>query len=385
MTSPGGAAIVPTTENCRFCWMCRHVCPVGVVTQRETYTPHAWALTVESVKRGQLQWNDESAAVMYACADCGLCRAHCATDQPLPDAIAAAREAIVAAGHAPSVVLELRDRFTSQGHPYTARVSAASAEPRGDRAAGASAGASDERRVTALFVGDAACHLAPESVEAARWLLDTAGVEAVPVGVGRASGWLASSVGLRDVAWSLAQRVLAEIQEVGATELLVLSAADRWAFGHVLPVRLGLSWPAGVKVKSAVDVLAGANASGRLQFRVQSGAAYAYHDPCHSPRLEQDGAGARQLLDAALGASNARPLFWREGRAHPCGAIGGLEFTHPPIAQALAESRFSDARAVGAARLVTDDPSCADHLKRVAPRDVLVENLYDVLASACVR
>jgi len=44
----------PVTENCRFCWMCRHVCPVGRVTSRETLTPHAWALTIESVKRGQL-------------------------------------------------------------------------------------------------------------------------------------------------------------------------------------------------------------------------------------------------------------------------------------------------------------------------------------------
>ena len=47
-------APVPTTENCRFCWMCRQACPVGHVSHRETYTPHAWALTIESVKRGQL-------------------------------------------------------------------------------------------------------------------------------------------------------------------------------------------------------------------------------------------------------------------------------------------------------------------------------------------
>src|SRR5262245_26975030 len=97
-------APVPTTENCRFCWMCRQACPVGHVSHRETYTPHAWALTIESVKRGQLEWNDESVSVLYACADCGLCQAHCATDQPLPDAIAQARAEVVAAGKAPAAV-----------------------------------------------------------------------------------------------------------------------------------------------------------------------------------------------------------------------------------------------------------------------------------------
>ena len=76
-----------TTEGCRYCWMCRHACPVGHVTARETYTPHAWALLIESVARKQIAWNRESADVMFACADCGLCQAHCATDQPLPDAL----------------------------------------------------------------------------------------------------------------------------------------------------------------------------------------------------------------------------------------------------------------------------------------------------------
>jgi len=382
MTSGAGAAGVPTTENCRFCWMCRHVCPVGFVTQRETYTPHAWALTVESVKRGQLQWNAESADVMYACADCGLCQAHCATDQPLPDAIAAAREAIVAVGGAPSAVLELRDRLALHGHPYPPGRAAAPGPARDARAGTSSAGA---RRPTALFVGDAAHHLAPSAVDAAKSMLEIAGVPTVPVGVGRSSGWLASSIGLRDVASGLAQQVLEEIREVGASEVIVLSTADRWAFEHVFPVRLGITWPTDVIVREAVDVLAEASASGRLRLRRQPGTAYAYHDPCHGPRLGRDGSAARRLLDTVMGASEARALFWREGRAHPCGAIGGLEFTHPAIARALAESRLLDARAAGAARLVTDDASCSDHLKRVAPADILVENLYDVLASACVR
>ena len=82
---------VPTTENCRYCLMCRHVCPVGHVTHLETLTPHGWGLTIESVKRGLLTWNAETINVLYSCADCGACRANCVTDQPLPDAIASAR------------------------------------------------------------------------------------------------------------------------------------------------------------------------------------------------------------------------------------------------------------------------------------------------------
>ena len=36
---------IEAVHGCRYCWMCRHVCPVGHVTHRETHTPHAWALS----------------------------------------------------------------------------------------------------------------------------------------------------------------------------------------------------------------------------------------------------------------------------------------------------------------------------------------------------
>ena len=38
--------VIDTTENCRFCLMCRHVAPVGLITYQETLTPHGIALTV---------------------------------------------------------------------------------------------------------------------------------------------------------------------------------------------------------------------------------------------------------------------------------------------------------------------------------------------------
>ena len=49
---------VSTTDNCRYCLMCRHVCPVGHVTRLETLTPHGWGLLISSVHRGLLTWTD---------------------------------------------------------------------------------------------------------------------------------------------------------------------------------------------------------------------------------------------------------------------------------------------------------------------------------------
>jgi Fe-S oxidoreductase len=350
-------------HGCRYCWMCRHVCPVGHVTALETLTPHAWALLIDAVGRGLASWNDETVGVLYACADCGMCRAHCKTDQPLPDAIVSARGEVVAAGHAPAAVREIEARLRQWANPYEA------VAPR-----------ESGRGATALFVGDAATHRLPGVVDAALALLAAAGVTAEPIGVGRSTGLVASALGLRETARMLAAAVLGEVRAAGCREVLVLGPGDRYALTSVYPARLGFPWPEGVAVREVVDVLAEALANGRLGFTPDAGSApYTYYDPCHAPRVGRDGRAPRALLAGALGASGARSMFWREDRAHPCGAIGGLEFTHPEIAGHLADARLADARQAGARRVITEDPSCLHHLRSRGAADLEVAGLFDVL------
>jgi Fe-S oxidoreductase len=135
-------------------------------------------------------------------------------------------------------------------------------------------------------------------------------------------------------------------------------------------------------VKDVTTVLHNALAEGRLRFRpTTAGApAYAYHDPCHAARLARVHAAPRALLGAALGVAHARQLFRREGRAHPCGAVVGLVFTHPAIAAQLAEARLADATTAGAEWLITDDARCLHHLRMHASGAVQVRGFYETLA-----
>ncbi|HWB17789.1 MAG TPA: (Fe-S)-binding protein [Vicinamibacterales bacterium] len=368
MSAPAASGVraVPTTENCRFCWMCRHACPVGHVTHRETYTPHAWALEIESVRRGQIAWDASTVSVLYACADCGLCRAHCATDQPLPDAIVAARAEVAAAGAAPAVVYDIERRLRRH-----LDAGAAVRSSNASRRASSSVG---------LFVGDVSDTARARVVESAVALLAAAGISVTEIGAGRPTGRTAVSLGLRDVAADLARAVIEDVQSAGVDELIVLTPGDRWAFESVYADRLGLEWPAGVRVTEAIVVLARALAAGSLSFRAPDGARpYAYHDPCDTPRLDRDHAAPRALAAAALGADAARSFFWREHRAHPCGAIGGLDVTHPDIAATLAAARLDDARIAGAQWIVTEDPTCSQHLAAHASDGVEVHNLFELL------
>lgn len=349
-----------TTEDCRYCWMCRHVCPVGHVTKLETHTPHAWALLIASVKRGTLQWNAETADVLYQCADCGMCRTHCVTDRPLPEAIALARAEVAGAGLAPRAVYALRDSLVRQ----------ATSMPASDTG----------RADVALFAGDTTTGVGAASLDAALALLAAAGVRPATIGRGLSNGVVASTLGFPDLAQAQARAVLSEIERAGSRQLLVLSAADRYAFERVFVERLGVAWPEHVVLTEVTTVLADAVAQGRLAFRRDDKApSYAYHDPCHAPRIDRDGAVPRTLLSAALGEASARALFWRAGRAHPCGAVGGLEITQPAIAAQLADARLADATAAGASWLVTDDPSCLRHLQSRSAAGVSVVGLYELL------
>ena len=171
------ALAIATTDNCRYCLMCRHVCPVGHVTLLETLTPHGWGLLIASERRGLIAWNASSVEKLFSCADCGACRAHCVTDQPLPNAIAAARAEVIARNLAPATVVAAGEALAQWGNPYKP------IKPQPATGTGE----------VALFVGDEAAYLWPEVLPAVLKLLAATGVTPVLSGAGRNNGYLPTS------------------------------------------------------------------------------------------------------------------------------------------------------------------------------------------------
>lgn len=356
--------VVLTTDNCRYCLMCRHVCPVGHVTCRETLTPHGWGLIIASARRGLLEWNEETVAVLYSCADCGTCRAHCVTDQPLPEAIAAARTEVAGDGLASPKVTKVHQALQQWGNPFKEQ------EPRPAKGEGE----------IALFVGDDAQYLWPTALEAALKLLKRVGVEPVLIGVGRNNGYLATSLGFPETAKSLAQTNLDDLKGSGASHLLVLTPGDFFVFSQLYDERLGIEWPQEVVLQEVLTFLAEKLEAGTLKFKQsKEDTPYAYIDPTHSVRVTTRYDAPRQLLAAVL-PTPGQELFWRRERTHPCGN-GALQFTNPHIATHLDYSRLDDALKAGARVIVSEDPGCLRRLSQHAERFGLrVQGLYELLA-----
>jgi len=355
--------VIDTTEGCRYCLMCRHVCPVTRVTFNEATSPHGWALEIASVRRGLLEWNAETTNLLYQCADCGLCNAFCVTDQPLPQAIVAARADVVAGGHAPASVARVDATLRQWGNMYGEAVQDTPGP---------------ERAEVALFAGDAAWYRERDHLVAAQRLLKAAGIEHGLMAAGRSSGYLAYTLGLHETARELALATVAEIQRSGCGTLLALSPEQAFTFTAVYP-QLGAPLPDEVEVIELTVLLARLLDEGRLKLRAAP-IDLAYHDPCQAPRIDGRWRAPRRLLSAATSLP-LREAFWREQRAAPCGASGGLPWTQPGLANALAQAALKDVALRGARLLVTDAPGCLTHLRTSADgQGVLLRGLYEVLA-----
>ena len=106
-----------TIDACRFCWMCRHICPIGNVTGQERNNARARALSLSMVERG-FDLTEDIVANVYECALCGACTNDCATGW---DPVAFTKEVRLEAvinGVVPEYILKLVENIENTGNPY---------------------------------------------------------------------------------------------------------------------------------------------------------------------------------------------------------------------------------------------------------------------------
>ncbi len=101
-------------DNCRFCWMCRHVCPIGLRTGKEINTPRAKGLLTAMEKRG-FPMDKAAAQAFYECTLCGSCSNDCATGFEPPVFIREARTQAAVEGLLPVAVDRTVKRILDTG------------------------------------------------------------------------------------------------------------------------------------------------------------------------------------------------------------------------------------------------------------------------------
>ena len=101
-------------EKCRFCWMCRHLCPVQHQTGKELNTPRAKGLLLSMVNKKAQEFDKDMGQAMYECLLCDACTNDCATGYQPPLFIREARTEAVVSEVAPQSVMKLIEEYS---HP----------------------------------------------------------------------------------------------------------------------------------------------------------------------------------------------------------------------------------------------------------------------------
>ncbi|MEE0970167.1 MAG: (Fe-S)-binding protein, partial [Clostridia bacterium] len=153
-------------DSCRFCWMCRHICPIGNATGQERNTSRARALALSLVARDAVDYSEDIINNVYECSLCGACVKECVTGW---DPVMFAKEArLVAAleGKLPEYIVKMVTNLNEKGNIYGAELDSA-LKAKLDSMKGAD---------TVLFLGADARYKCPENALRAIELLEKAGV-----------------------------------------------------------------------------------------------------------------------------------------------------------------------------------------------------------------
>ncbi|MBO5280531.1 MAG: (Fe-S)-binding protein [Clostridia bacterium] len=154
-------------DACRFCWMCRHICPIGNATGLERNTSRARALGLSLVNR-EAYGIEEVVDNVYECACCGACTKECVTGW---DPVMFTKEARLDAameGKLPEYINVLVDNCLATGNAYGAT------EIDADLKAAIAAHAA--KTDTLLFLGVDAMYKVPGAAINAIKVLEKAGV-----------------------------------------------------------------------------------------------------------------------------------------------------------------------------------------------------------------
>jgi len=354
-------------DACRFCWMCRHVCPVGLVTGREANTPRARGLLISMDSRG-IPLSAESAGLMYQCSLCGACANDCVTGyDPLLFTREARRDA-VAKNFLPDNVRQALDRAWAgniTGEAVDETLLKAVAElPR--------------QAENVLYLGDIGLRSGAQSAFGLIAVLKKA---SVPFTVLRdepdAGAMLFDLIGMTEELRAVAGACLTRVRDAGAKTIIALDPTYARFFKHECE-EMGLM--DGLAVTTATSLVDKLLASDAIRLKKSFCEAATFHDPCRLARDLDETESARNIIKT-LGITLTE-MFLNRKQTKCCGGTV-LSQTYPDMADDVARGRWMDAQEAEATTLITACPGCLCLMERNAPQGMVVRDLFALVAEAC--
>ena len=344
-------------EKCRFCFMCRHLCPVQLQTGKEINTPRAKGLVLSMVNKGTETFDKDMANTMYECMLCDACVNDCATGYQPPVYIREARTEAVVNDLAPEAVMELIENIEKSGNIYGQQKPSFAQE------------GSD----VLVYIGEVAACKAPEMAKNLLAVLSKAGVSAKVLADEPASGvMLADLMGYVDEVAQQAKACAAAINATGLKTVVVLDSYD----AEIMKQRYA-QWGAEIEAEivTATAFVAKLIEEGKLAAKTGDTLA-SCHDDDRLARTFYEFAPIRAMAKAA-GYQNTE-MFNKERLAKSCGTAVALAYM-PRITTMVAGGRWDDLKRTEAKVMLTANPQAYLCLSQAVPEGYQLVDLYGAL------
>ena len=355
---------------CHACWMCRHVCPIGLTTGKETHTPRGKAQLCLTIEHG----NDvlkESAEAMYACFFCNNCSDWCEAGFEPSRYIRDARRYIVSRDLLPGNIRPVVEAAMKSGG--TLYGTKEFPKELADAAAGL-----PEKAPVLLVLGDTAVMKKPEIAKALMSLLKKACVEFTVLKNEPSPGNdLYDLIGELAEVKEVAGNFMATAEKTGCRDMVVLDPYCAKVLKQDYP-RWGISPDAAVH--TATSYIAELIANGKLSVKKKESRLVTYHDPSRLARDLDETEPARKIIAAVAG--NFKEIFLNKNNTRCCGNEAVASYA-PKIVAGTARMRMDDVLRTGAELLVTASPACNRILSEVSVPAVAVEDIFSLLERCC--
>ena len=362
-------------DACRFCFMCRHVCTMGLATGWESDTPRGRALMLFKVLRGFEKYNADLVQSIYRSALSGMCESWCKGGYKPTEAVLAARKDIVEQGIEPEGARRIKENILETGNPFGL--------PAGERfkAIEIPGGVNSERTAEVLYyAGCATAYLRPEIASAFLRILSRCGVDFTMLDDEISSGKPLTVLGYGDEAKQLAEKLAAKIKATGCRAIVTTCPSSFDALKNDYP-SMGIDLD-GIEVLHASEYLNRLVSEGKLMPRKSLDRTVAVLDSDRLGRFNGLYDVPRNLLKAIPGVKLVE-MSWTRDLAHSCAETGGvLRQIYPELIPPLAERILAEAGSSGARVLATSCPVTKHSLLEAVKGEIEIRDIVELVAEA---
>ena len=354
-------------DACRFCWMCRHICPVAGSTGSEAWNPRSRGLMVSMIERGT-EYNSEIAETMYHCTMCDACSNDCVTGFKPTDFIREARMLAVVNDIAPKAIMKEIENILEKDNIFGAAVNekfALEAEKHSGNAD------------VMLFVGQAGRTVAADTAVNAMQLLDKAGVCYTVLKDEPASGaYLGDLMGFVGDVQNAAVKAASAIKAAGTKKLVVLNPYDAVMFRDQYAKWNLLTDVEIVTISAFVAELiaAGALKPGKAELKAS------LQEPIKLTRGLDEEKPLKDIIEA-LGVDHVE--LFLHGKMSRCVGTAIIDGYAPEVAKAMVKTRLEDAARLGSSKIITASPDDSYIMKKYVTDEFEIVDLFTLLNENC--